>query len=107
MSKRVYSPTCSTCHQRKMALSSMPYSFEINHDGREYHVEIPSLIVPTCSNCQAFVLDDEANNDIDLAFRHHASLLPPAEIRTGREKLGMNQQKFAQCFGIAAWFNCG
>ena len=35
------------------------------------------------------------------AFRHHASLLTPEEIRSGREKLGLNRQAFAQCFGIA------
>ena len=101
MTKRSYSPKCSTCRLRTMALSTMPYSVKINHDGREYAVEIPSLIVPTCSNCKAFVLDDEANGYIDLAFRHQAGLLTPSRIRTGREELGLNQQKFAQCFGIA------
>ena len=101
MPNRAYSPKCSTCRQRTMALSSMPYSVKINLDGREYEVDIPSLIVPMCSNCKAFVLDDEANNDIDRAFRQHASLLTPEEIRSGREKLGLNQQAFAQCFGIA------
>ena len=101
MTDRLYSPKCSSCRQRKMALAARHYSVTINHDGRKYDVEIPSLTVPTCSNCGAFVLDDQANEDIDLAFRHHAGLLTPEEIRAGREKHGMNQQAFARTFGIA------
>lgn len=101
MTQRLYSSKCSTCRQRTMALAERPYSVTVKHDGREYDVEIPALTVPTCLNCKAFVLDDKANEDIDVAFRRHAALLTPEEIRAGREKLGLTQLIFARWLGIA------
>ncbi len=101
MSQRAYSPKCSDCRQRTMVLSPIPYSVTINHDGREYAVEIPSLTVPKCSNCGNFVLDDEALAEIDRAFRRKAHLLTPEAIREGRKRLGLDQQAFADRLGIA------
>lgn len=101
MPKRAFSPKCSKCRKRTMALSAIPYSITINHDGREYAVEIPSLVVPKCTACGNFVLDDEANEQIDRAFRHKARLLTPEQIREGRERLGLTQQALADRLGIA------
>src|SRR5713226_2084827 len=98
---RSFSPKCVSCRQRTMVLSPVDYSTKVNHDGREYAVDIPSLTVPKCSNCGTIVLDDEANERIDRAFRRKAYLLTPEEIREGREKLGLNQQEFAERLGIA------
>src|SRR5947207_2927314 len=106
MPQRVYSPKCSNCRQRMMALTSMPYSVKVNHDGREYAVDIPSLTVPKCSNCGNVVFDEEANRQIDLAFRRKAKLFTPDEIREKREALGLTQQRFADWFGVAVSTLC-
>src|SRR5690348_5438326 len=101
MTKRAYSPKCSECRQRTMSLSAIPYSVKVNHDGREYAVNIASLTVPKCTKCGHFVLDRDATKQIDTAFRREAQLLTPEEIRTGREGLGLSQQAFADELGIA------
>jgi putative zinc finger/helix-turn-helix YgiT family protein len=84
-----------------MVLTPVPYHTKICHDGREYEVFIPNLVVPKCKECGTISLDEEANRQIDLAFRRKAKLLTPAEIRAKREELGLNQQQFADWFGVA------
>jgi putative zinc finger/helix-turn-helix YgiT family protein len=83
-----------------MALSKLAYSTTIGHDGRTYKVEIPDLVVPQCTNCLTVAIDEEADQQISDAFRREARLLTPAEIRQGREKLGMTQNQFARLLGI-------
>ena len=101
MTKRAFSPKCIMCRQRTMALTPVHYSAKIDHDGRTYDVDIPDLEVPKCANCGNFVLDHEANKQIDTAFRRQASLLTSEEIRKGIESLGMSQQAFADRLGIS------
>lgn len=55
----------------------------------------------SCTNCGNFSLDDEANRNIDLAFRKEANLLTPEEIRDHRTRLKMSQQELADHIGIA------
>jgi putative zinc finger/helix-turn-helix YgiT family protein len=83
-----------------MALATVAYRAKVHHDGREYEVRIPALEVPKCTNCHAISLDEVANTAIDRAFRRQAGLLTPEQIREGREKLGLNQQQFADWVGI-------
>jgi DNA-binding transcriptional regulator YiaG len=101
VTKRAFSPKCIMCRQRAMALTPVHYSAKIDHDGRTYDVDIPALEVPKCANCGNFVLDDEANKQIDAVFRRQASLLTPEEIKKGIESLGMSQQAFADRLGIS------
>ena len=84
-----------------MALAPVPYCARISHDGREYSVNIPGLVVPRCTNCGNISLDDEANEQIDLAFRREARIMTPEQIRAGRKELGFNQQAFADLLGVA------
>jgi len=76
------------------------YATTIEHDGRAYRVEIPTLKVPQCGHCQAISIDDEADQEISAAFRREARLLAPMEIRQGREKLGLTQKQFANLLGV-------
>lgn len=99
--QRTFSAKCIKCRQRTKVLTPVHYTTKFCHDGREYVVEIPSLVVPKCSNCQAISLDDEANRQIDLAFRRKAGLFTPEEIRARREALGLTQQQLADEFGVA------
>jgi len=84
-----------------MSLQRVPYSIQVDHDGRKYQVTVPDLLLPKCSNCGEIALDEQASRDIDTAFRRVAGLLSPEEIREGRTRLGLNQQAFADQLGIA------
>jgi len=84
-----------------MALAKIPYTAEVSHDGRKYTVNIQELEVPKCSNCGAISFDEEANRQISDAFHHEARLLTGERIREGRERLGLNQQVFAELLGIS------
>src|SRR4051794_11442708 len=101
MSGRMFSKKCGHCGQRTVALANEPYSIQIDHDGRKYQVNIPSLALPKCSNCGTISLDHEATEAIDAAFRRLAGLLTPEQIREGREQLGLNQQEFADKLAIS------
>ena len=100
MTTRTYPKRCGKCGQKAMQLATVLYATTIEHDGRAYRVEIPALTVPRCGNCQALSIDDEADQQISAAFRHAARLLAPAEIRQGREKLGLTQKQFANLLGV-------
>lgn len=104
MNVRRFAPRCGECRQKTMAIASVPYSIQIQHDGKKFDVEIPALSVPKCQDpaCGAISIDDLASEQIDRAFRKKAQLLTPEEIREGRIRVGYaNQQKFAACFGVS------
>jgi DNA-binding transcriptional regulator YiaG len=85
-----------------MAIATVPYNIQIDHDGKKYDIHVPDLTVPKCTNCGAISIDDVASEQIDKAFRQTAKLLTPSEIREGRIRLGFQQQQeFARCLGIA------
>jgi putative zinc finger/helix-turn-helix YgiT family protein len=100
MTTRTYPKRCGKCGHHRMQLAIVPYATTIEHDGRAYRVEVPALTVPQCGNCQALSIDDEADQQISVAFRHAARLLTPEEIRQGREQLGLTQKQFANLLGV-------
>lgn len=100
MNTRTFPKRCGKCGQKQMGLVTMPYSTTIEHDGRTYHVEIPALTVPQCSNCDAISIDEEADRQISAAFRREARRLTPEEIRQGRERLGLTEKQFANLLGV-------
>jgi putative zinc finger/helix-turn-helix YgiT family protein len=100
MATRTYPKRCGKCGNKAMHLATVMYATTIEHDGRAYRVEIPTLTVPQCTNCQAISIDDEADQQISAAFRHVANLLAPEEIRQGREQLGLTQKQFANLLGV-------
>ena len=102
MEERAFSRKCGKCRQKAVVLATVPYTIPIAHDGRKYEVALPSLSVPKCGNCGAISIDNEADRQIDKAFRRVAGLLSQEEIREGRKKLGYEQQEFADLLGISA-----
>jgi putative zinc finger/helix-turn-helix YgiT family protein len=84
-----------------MALATVPYRVEIDHDGRAYTVDLPALTVPRCGNCGNLVLDEEANREISDALRRQVGLLTPAQIRAGRERLGLTQKDLARLLRVS------
>jgi putative zinc finger/helix-turn-helix YgiT family protein len=103
MVERHFSRKCGQCRQRAVALAAVPYTTQVDHDGRKYEVTIPDLMVPRCANCGAISLDDEANRQISAAFRKQAGLLAPEQIRAQRVALGLTQQALADLLGVAVF----
>ncbi len=103
MTEREFSRKCGKCRQRAVELAAVPYTTQIDHDGRKYTVIIPDLIVPRCANCGTISLDDEANQQISAAFRKQAGLLSPEQIRSQRLALGLTQQTLAELLGVAVF----
>jgi putative zinc finger/helix-turn-helix YgiT family protein len=103
MVERVFSRKCGKCRQRAMELATVPYTTQIDHDGRKYTVTITDLVVPRCANCGTISLDDEANRQISAAFRKQAGLLSPEQIRSQRLALGLTQQALADLLGVAVF----
>ena len=84
-----------------MALATVDYRVQVDHDGRKYQIHVPSLSVPRCGACGEIAIDEVADQAIQGAFRKEANLLTPEEIRSGRQQLGYNQQEFADSLGVA------
>lgn len=101
MTERKYSRKCGRCQQKAMVLRSIPYEVQTEHDGRKYHFQIPSLSVPVCEVCHAVSIDDDADSQIDEAFRREANLLTPKQIREIRLSLQMKQEELAELIGIS------
>jgi len=101
MPERLFSKKCGKCRQTATALATVPYTVQIDHDGRKYTVTIPDLVVPRCGKCGTLALDEEANRQISAAFRKEAGLLTPEEIRRHRTNLGLTQPSLADLLGVA------
>jgi putative zinc finger/helix-turn-helix YgiT family protein len=93
---------CGHCRQRAVNPATVSYTTEVEHDGRAYTVTVPDLTVPRCDNCGEMVLDTAANERITDALREQLGLLKPAQVRAGREALGLTQEQFAAKLRIAS-----
>jgi putative zinc finger/helix-turn-helix YgiT family protein len=91
---------CGKCRQHAVERQTLPYSTEVQYDGRLYTVDVPEFRVPRCQNCGAMVLDDDANDQITEALRHQLGLLSPQQIRSNHEALGMRQRDLANLLGV-------
>jgi DNA-binding transcriptional regulator YiaG len=80
---------------------TIAYSLTMVHDGQEYTVDIPNLVVPCCETCGERVFNDQANDQISRAFRARLQLLNPEQIRANRLALGLSSQDLAARLGIA------
>jgi hypothetical protein len=82
---------CGHCRQKAVNPAAVPYTVDVDHDGRSYAITVPDLQTPKCDNCGELVLTAEANGRISSALREEIGLLTPAQIREGRETLGLTQ----------------
>src|SRR5437868_1472014 len=92
---------CGDCGDRQVYLDRIPYSCEVAHDGRSYHIELPDLETLRCRQCGAVVITQEADRELDAAFRRQAGLLSPEEIRQRREELSLSLGELAKHLGVA------
>lgn len=93
---------CVHCQEKAVNRECVSYSVVCDHDGREYTVSIPDLVVPKCRNCGRMIFDDDANRRITDALRAQVGLLKPVQIRAGREALGLTQEQLASKLRVAS-----
>src|SRR5947209_8626380 len=92
---------CGRCRERAVYRETVPYSVDLDHDGRTHSISLAALDVHRCRKCGAMSLDDEANRRITEALRREVGLLPPEEIRQQRERLGLTQKELARHLDLA------
>ena len=92
---------CGKCRERAVNPASLPYSAELEHDGRKYQISVSDLDVARCEKCGTIVLEDAANRRLSDALRSAAGLLHPSEIRDRRESLGLKQKELANYLRIS------
>src|SRR5688572_17608917 len=110
MSKHKHSPAtggrpfpwrCPSCAAESVEMAVTRYIAEVNHDGRLYEVEVPSLCIPKCNACGELVFTLEADEQISVALRGQLGLLQPSDIRNRRKELSLRQSDVAKSLGAA------
>jgi putative zinc finger/helix-turn-helix YgiT family protein len=98
---RPYPWRCFECKAKEVYPSATDYTTTLKHDGREYTIRIPDLVLPTCRNCgdQTFAIGDD--DRIIAALRAQIGLLTPQEIHKQRGQLELTQQELAEQLGVA------
>jgi transcriptional regulator with XRE-family HTH domain len=86
-----------------------PFEYDVSHEGRPaVTIRIPDLDVIACTNpdChpddpeETILHDDDATARITEETYRQLGLLTPAEIRRGRERLGLTQQELQDLLGL-------
>lgn len=92
-----YPWTCGECHEKTIRAAVVPeYQCTRRHDGHDYDLAVADLAVHQCLSCRNVVLDDTAEERIEIALRSAVGLhLSPADIRRHREELGLKQKELA------------
>ncbi len=91
---------CARCRQKDVYPAVVAYRCEVPYEGGTHVVEIPRLRVPQCGNCAELAFGNEASDQISEAVRQHLGLLSAAQIRQGRESLGLSIQELDARLGL-------
>jgi putative zinc finger/helix-turn-helix YgiT family protein len=93
---------CMVCRERAVSPTKLDsYETALEHDGRKYAISIADFVVLKCQHCGEIYLDEAADERFSAALRAAAGLLSPAEIRRGREGLGLTQKQLAGSLRIS------
>jgi len=92
---------CQNCGQRAVHDDVVSYPVSVEYDNRTYNLTVPGLKAPRCQKCGEVFPDAEANRQISAAFRYHAKLLTPQQVRNNRVKLGLTQKQIAGALAVA------
>jgi putative zinc finger/helix-turn-helix YgiT family protein len=93
---------CPNCLQEEVHPEVMPYSTDVMHDGRRYHLEIPQISIPKCRACGKVFISNRVDEEILRALRAQARLLMPEQIKGAREELRLKSKDLAERLGVAA-----
>lgn len=98
---RPFPRDCYRCGKREVYPAVIPYALEVKYGDELYTIEIPRLETPRCRACETVVFDTHVDEQINAAERALLRLLQPAEIRAGRERLGLTRAELAGRLGVA------
>jgi putative zinc finger/helix-turn-helix YgiT family protein len=91
---------CADCYTLTVVPTVIDYTAKVKHDGVVHELLLPGLEVPRCQTCGETYTTNAVDEQVSDALRARLHLLSPAEIRTGIEKLGLNEQEFAERLGV-------
>src|SRR5258708_20600902 len=92
---------CPKCRERRLVEVTQRYETTLEHDGRAYLIAVPDLKLLVCEACGNRTIPDESDDRFSDALRRAAGVLCPGEIREGRSKLGLTQERMARDLSIA------
>ena len=98
---RPFPRDCYRCGKREVYLAVVPYTLQVKYDESLHTLNFPQLETPRCRACGEIVFDNHVDEQINAAQRTRLHLLQPAEIRDGRERLGLSRSKLAKRLGVA------
>lgn len=101
ISERQFPWRCAECGDKAVRLTRTEYGASVRHDGRLYSFTVPELEIPICSSCGAKVFTEEVDQQIATAFRAHARLLLPEQIRDAIRRVGAHQKTISKHLGLA------
>jgi putative zinc finger/helix-turn-helix YgiT family protein len=79
----------------------MPYTLQVKYEEDLHTLDIPQLETPRCSACGEIVFDAHVDAQINAAQKRQLGLLQSAQIRDGRERLGLTRSQLAGRLGVA------
>ena len=102
ISQRPFPWRCANCGKRAVHLSRVKkYEAAVRHDGRLYSFTVPEIECPICDSCGAKVFTEAVDQQIATAFRVHAHLLLPQQIREAIQRVGAQQKEISRHLGLA------
>jgi putative zinc finger/helix-turn-helix YgiT family protein len=83
---------CPNCRKRAVSPRVEPYADQIEHDGRNYAIEVPNASLLVCSVCGNKTLTAETSDKVSDEIRKAAGLLFPSQIRQERFRCRLTQE---------------
>lgn len=99
--QRPFPRSCPNCGKQEVRLAVVPYSRQFKYDSELHTIDIAELESPRCGACGQLVFGVSVDKQIHAAQRAHLKLLQAAQIRDGRERLGMTRGELAGRLGVA------
>jgi putative zinc finger/helix-turn-helix YgiT family protein len=93
---------CPRCLKEEVHPEEMPYTTDVKHDGRSFHLEIPRIRIPKCRACGNLVFSHSVDDEVFRALREEARLLTPEQIKKARMALDLQSKELAERLGVAA-----
>ena len=93
---------CGNCREKQLRLLTVPYRTTRHHDGQDYELSLPDVVLLACSACGNRIVPMDSEERLMVALRQAAVLLTPEEIRDNRVRVGLSQEKLASELGVSA-----